>query len=38
MKDNVAANRLAGSIEDLAACAGRFLDGVKPRTARLEAA
>ncbi len=38
MKDNVAANRLVGSIEDLAACAGRFLDGVKPLTARLEAA
>ncbi len=38
MKDNVAANRLTGSIEDLAAYAGRFLHGVKPRTARLEAA
>ena len=38
MKDNVAANRLAGSIEELAACAGRFLDGVNPHASPLEAA
>ncbi len=38
MKDNVAANRLAGSIEELVACAARFLDGVKSHPAPLEAA
>lgn len=38
MKDNVAANRLAGSIEELVACAGRFLDGVRSHPAPLEAA
>ena len=38
MKDNVAANRLAGSIEGLAACAGRFLDGLRPCVSPLEAA
>ncbi len=36
MKDSVAANRLAGSIEELAACACRFLDGVKPHPAQLQ--
>ncbi len=38
MKDTVAANRLAGSIEELVACAGCFLDGVKPHPSPLEAA
>ncbi len=38
MKDSVAANRLAGSIEALTAGARRFLDGVKPNPAHLQVA
>ncbi len=38
MKDNVAANRLAGSIDELTDCAARFLDAVKPHHSHLEAA
>ena len=37
MKDNVAANHLAGSVKDLAACGGRFPNGVKSLAERLEA-
>lgn len=36
-KHVVAADRLAGSIEELAACARRFLDSVKPPAFLLEA-
>lgn len=38
MKDNVAANRLAGSIEELTACARRFFNGCNPSSPQLEAA